>query len=100
MNTLEALWHFAKYCYQQFTTLNERLDTIMATVQVDQAQIDALTQTLSDIAANLTAEIATLKTQLPAADFSGVDAQVAALQNLETPATTPAPDAGAAPTPA
>jgi hypothetical protein len=69
--------------------LTNQLEAIMALVQVDQSQLDTLATALQGIVANLTAEIAALKTALPAGDFSAVEAQLAALQALEVPPAGP-----------
>jgi hypothetical protein len=104
MNLLESLWSFGAFTNAQFAQLSNQIaaldgkvDTLMAAVQVDQDELDALAASLQTIATNLADEItalqqqlATAGTPLPAGSLDGVNAQVAALQALEPPAPTPA----------
>ena len=88
MNTLEALWHFATYIYQQFSTLNERITTIMTSQEKLDADVAALNTALGAISD----EIANLKAQPAAAavDFTGLDAAVNTAQGMvPAPATPP-----------
>lgn len=88
---LAALSNLHTTLSTKLTSLDRKVSRIMALVQVEQTEVDTLARTLKDIGTNLADEIATLKAALPAADFSAVDAQVAALQALEVPVTPPAP---------
>lgn len=67
-------------------TINRKVDTLMALVQVEQDQLDALDSALDEVATSLEAKIESLKTTLPDADLSALEADVAALRNLAAPA--------------
>lgn len=66
--------------------INRKVDTLMALVQVEQDQLDALDSALDEVATSLEAKIESLKTSLPDADLSALEADVAALRNLAAPA--------------
>lgn len=66
--------------------INRKVDTLMALVQVEQDQLDALDSALDEVATSLEAKIESLKTTLPDADLSALEADVAALRNLAAPA--------------
>lgn len=60
----------------------------MALVQIDQTALDTLATSLEAVKTSLAAEIASLQTQLPAADLSGLNQALTDLQGLEPPAPT------------
>lgn len=63
----------------------------MALVSVDQTALDSLATALEAAKTSLATEIASLQTQLPAADLSGLNKALTDLQGLEPPAPAPAP---------
>lgn len=63
----------------------------MAAVQVDQTALDTLATNLEAVKTALSAEIASLQTQVPQANLDGLNQALADLQALEPPAPTPAP---------
>lgn len=69
--------------------IDRKVSRVLALVQIDQATLDSYGTALADIATALAAEIDALKNavpSLPAANVAAIDAQVAALKALETPA--------------
>ena len=75
----------------QLMEIQKGIKTIMALVQVDQAQLDVLASALESVKTTLANEIASLQTQLPAADLNGLNQALADLTGLEPPAPTPPP---------
>jgi hypothetical protein len=68
-----------------------QLEDLKMLVQVEQDSLDALDAALDDVTTSLEAKIEELKTTLPDADLSALDADVAALRALAAPAPeTPA----------
>lgn len=70
----------------QLTQIQKGIQQIMALVEVDQTALDTLATSLEAAKAALAAEIASLQTQLPQADLSGLNQALADLQSLEAPA--------------
>lgn len=62
---------------------------LMALVQIDQTALDTLAASLEAVKTSLEAEIASLQTQLPEADLSGLNQALTDLQGLETPPPSP-----------
>lgn len=62
---------------------------LMALVQVEQDDLDALDSALDEVAASLEAKLEGLQVSLPDADLSELQADVAALRNLAAPASEP-----------
>lgn len=68
------------------TEIQKGINNIMAAVQVDQDALNTLATNLEAAKASLAAEIASLQTQLPQADLSGLNQALTDLQSLEPPA--------------
>jgi hypothetical protein len=71
--------------------LQNGINSIMAAVEVDQTALDTLATNLEAVKTSLAAEIASLQTQLPEADLTGLNAALTDLQGLEPPAPAPSP---------
>ena len=69
--------------------INRKVDMLMALVQVEQDDLDALDTALDEVAASLEAKLEGLQVSLPDADLSELQADVAALRNLAAPASEP-----------
>ena len=69
--------------------INQKVDMLMALVQVEQDDLDALDSALDEVAASLEAKLEGLQVALPDADLSELQADVAALRNLAAPASEP-----------
>lgn len=70
--------------------INKKVDKLMALVQVEQDDLDALDSALDEVATTLETRIEELKVTLPDADLSALSADVEALRNIGAPAATPA----------
>jgi hypothetical protein len=70
----------------QVTQIQKQIGKLMALVQIEQSDLDTLAGNLEAVKTSLAAEIASLQTQLPQADLSGVKQAVADLTALEPPA--------------
>jgi hypothetical protein len=75
----------------QVAQIQKGITQLMALVQVDQTALDTLASSLEAVKAALATEIAALQAQLPEADLSGLNAALADLQGLESPAPAPSP---------
>jgi hypothetical protein len=93
--------HEARAILAQLTILNTKVDTMSQTNQQHAdaiaAQLTTIDATLKTGVADITAEIAALKTSNPAVDFSGVDAAVTALGTDVAAAAAIPPAPAAAP---
>lgn len=74
-------------------SLHKKVDNVMAQVKVNQEDLDALDQSLDQVAEDLAAHIDAL--DLPEGDLSALQADVEALRNLSAPPATEAPDTDA-----
>lgn len=75
----------------QVAQIQKGIKKIMASVQIEQTELDTLATNLESVKTSLEAEIASLGQQLPAADLSGLNQALADLQGLEPPTPTPTP---------
>lgn len=73
----------------QVTQIQKEIKTIMASVQIEQTELDTLASNLEAVKTSLADEIASLGQQLPAADLSGLNQALSDLQGLEPPAPAP-----------
>lgn len=80
---------WARQLHLEIHQLDAKVETIMALVQIEQDSLDALDAALDDVTTSLEAKIEALKTTLPDADLSALDADVAALRALAAPAPEP-----------
>jgi hypothetical protein len=81
--------------------LQESVNAVMAAVQVEQNDLDALSTDLNAAVASVSTELTNLEaalaaagTPLPAGSLDGLKAGVASLQALEVPSPTPPPATG------
>lgn len=75
---------------EQVAQIKKGIHEIMALVQIDQTELDTLATSLEAVKTSLSEEIASLQTQLPSADLSGLNQALTDLQGLEPPAPTAA----------
>jgi len=67
---------WARQLHLEVHQVSSRLETLMALVQVESDALDALDAALDEVATALEAKIESLKTSLPDADLSALDADV------------------------
>lgn len=80
---------WARQLHLELHNLTTKVDTLMALVQIEQDSLDALDAALDEVTTSIEAKIEGLKTTLPDADLSALDADVAALRALAAPAAEP-----------
>ena len=69
--------------------INQKVDMLMALVQVEQDDLDALDVALDEATTAIETRLEALQVALPDADLSALQADVAALRNLAAPASEP-----------
>ena len=69
--------------------INQKVDMLMALVQVEQDDLDALDVALDEATTAIETRLEALQVALPDADLSALQADVAALRNLSAPAAAP-----------
>ena len=69
--------------------INQKVDMLMALVQVEQDDLDALDVVLDEATTAIETRLEALQVALPDADLSALQADVAALRNLSAPAAAP-----------
>lgn len=93
-DNLEAL----RTINDRLNSIDNQLGDIMAAVQVEQSDLDAIATNLASVGATLTSEIADLEAKVAAgqpltpADLTGLKAAQSTLDALAVPASTPVPD--------
>jgi len=83
-----------KWATAMETRLNRKMDIIMAMVQVEQGDLDALDASLDEVSSAIANKIQALidaaQTPLPAAELSALQADVETLRGLSAPVPPPA----------